>query len=223
MLMLRPRALLLDMDGLMVDSEPLWFEVEGDFARARGGEWTPALAHACIGQGLVHTLEVMRGTFGFDVHLARDGADIVDRFIAKIGGLTLKPGCRELLDEASGRVALALGSSSARRLVDAVVMRFDLARLFGATVSGDDVAHPKPAPDIFLAAASRVGVAPAECVVLEDSLAGATAGRAAGMRVIGVPERETKGMDLVADIVVSDLFAARAHMLLGASPPSVSS
>jgi HAD superfamily hydrolase (TIGR01509 family) len=213
--MLHPRALLLDMDGLMVDSEPLWFEVEGDFARSRGGDWSPELAHACIGRGLVHTLEVMHRAFGFDVDLARDGDDIVGRFIEKIGGLTLKPGCRELLDEARGQVALALASSSARRLVAAVVTRFELAQHFGAVVSGDDVAHPKPAPDIFLAAASRLGVAPLDCVVLEDSLAGATSGRSAGMRVIAVPERATPGMDLVADVVVPDLYAARREMTLG--------
>ena len=213
--MLRARALLLDMDGLLIDSEPLWFEVEGDFARSRGGEWTPALAHACIGQGLAHTLDVMHRAFGLDVDVSRDGAEILDRFIAKIGGLALKPGGRELLTEAHGRVALALASSSARRLVEAVVTRFELGHFLGAVVSGDDVALPKPAPDIFLLAASRLGVAPADCVVLEDSLAGATAGRAAGMRVIAVPERATVGIDEVADVVVSDLFAAREELVFG--------
>jgi sugar-phosphatase len=207
--MLRAGALLLDMDGLMVDSEPLWFEVERAFAEARGGAWTSALAHACIGKGLASTLAVMSEHFGFVTDLERDGAELVDAFIARAGELLLKPGCAELLAEARGIVPLALASSSHARLVDAVVTRFDLHGAFGAVVSGDLVTRPKPAPDIFLEAARRLGVPPKACVVFEDSLAGVTAGRAAGMRVIAVPERDPAAFVELADHVVLDLFEAR--------------
>ena len=210
--MIEAGALLFDMDGLLVDSEPMWFEVERAFARARGGEWTEELAHDCVGKGLANTLRVMGETFGVAIELERDIAEIVDAFIARAGELRLKPGGAELVDEAFGKIPLALASSSHGRLVGAVVDRFGLRPRFGAIVSGDVVAHPKPAPDVFLAAAKLLDVPPARCVVLEDSLAGVTAGRAANMRVIAVPEEETPALAKIADVVVRDLFEARRHL-----------
>src|SRR5260221_13686736 len=207
--MLEAGALLFDMDGLLVDSEPLWFEVERGFAEARGGDWTLALAAAWVGRGLANTLEVMARSFGFAVDLTRDAESIVDAFIARVGELRLKPGAAELVEEAYGRVPLALASSSHARLVGAVAERFAIRARFGAIVSGDAVAHPKPAPDIFLAAAERLAVAPARCVVLEDSRAGVEAARSAKMRVIAVPERDAASFAGAADVVVADLFAAR--------------
>ncbi len=210
--MFRPRALVFDMDGLLVDSEPLWFEVERAFARARGGEWTEEHADACIGRGQAHTLRVMSATFGFPVDIARDGAELVAMFSARIGELSLKPGARELIAEARGKVPMAVASSSKRPLVEAVMARFDLSPLLAAMISGDDVARPKPDPEIFLLAASRIGVAPKDCAVFEDSFAGATAGRAAGMFVVAVPEHDAHLFPEVADVIVPDLVAARGHL-----------
>lgn len=204
-------AIVFDMDGLLVDSEPVWCEVEGDFVRARGGAWTPELARACIGQGLANTLRVMGDTFGFETDVERDGALLRDAFHARVGDLVLKPGARELIEEAcAARVPLALGSSTATRIVLAVLERFALRGCFGAVVTGDDVTHPKPAPDIFLGCASRLRVDAAACVVLEDSVAGVTAARAAGMRAIAVPESDPGDRYAHADAVVKDLFEARA-------------
>ena len=209
---LRPRALVLDMDGLLVDSEPLWCEVERDFARARGGSWTAELAAACTGKGLANTLRVMSNELHITVDLEHDALVIVESFIARASELVLKPGARELIDVSiARRIPIALGSSSASRLVRAVLERFELTASFAVIVSGDDVAHTKPAPDIFLKAAALLGVAPSDCVVLEDSLAGVTAGRAAVMQVIAVPEGESRGrgFETVADHVVSNLHEAR--------------
>jgi sugar-phosphatase len=212
-----PRALLLDMDGLLVDSEPLWFRVERAFAAERGGDWTAAHAADNVGRGIATTLANMRAMFGFEVDVARDAAIILDAFIAAVDDLAWKPGAPELLEAARGRVGLALASSSPRRLVDTVVRRFALDRALVTIVTGDDVARTKPAPDIFLLAASRLGVAPSACAVLEDSPSGATAGRAAGAFVIAVPEgpREGRGFEAVADAIVGDLFEARARLDLG--------
>src|SRR5689334_5355157 len=99
-----PRALLLDMDGLLVDSEPLWFEVERAFARDRGADFTHVHALACVGRGLANTLAFMHESFGFAVEVERDTAVIVDLFVANVGGLALKPGAAELLSAAHGRV-----------------------------------------------------------------------------------------------------------------------
>jgi sugar-phosphatase len=206
------RAVLFDMDGLMVDSEPLWFQVERGFAAARGGDWTEELATACTGQGMVNTLRVMHESFGFPVDFERDAAAIVELFASRVAELTLKTGFEELLAEVrSRRVPRALASSSPRRLVEAVLARFGVRERFDAVVTGDCVAHPKPAPDIFLEAARRLGVPPQGCVVLEDSLAGVRAAQAAGMRVIAVPEGPASAeMAARADAVVGDLHAARA-------------
>jgi sugar-phosphatase len=207
--MLEAGALLLDMDGLLVDSEPLWYEVERAFARARGGEWTPQLAHACIGKGLASTLATMTQQFGFPTDLDQDGAELVDAFIARARELHLKPGAADLLAEAHSRIPLALASSSHGRLVEAVVASVAIGDRLAAIISGDAVPRPKPAPDIFLEAARRVGVAPARCVVLEDSIAGVTAARAADIRVIAVPEHDEPAFTGLATAVVPNLFAAR--------------
>jgi len=205
------RALIFDMDGLMVDSEPLWFEVEREFARSRGGDWTHDVAQACVGRGLANTLATMRERFVFDLDPIRDANEIVERFIARVDTLDLKLGCRDLLEHARGRVPIAVGSSSARKLVHATLDRFAIRAWFGAVVSGDDVPRPKPAPDIFLRAAEILGVAPSKCVVLEDAFAGVAAARAAGMRVIAVPEAPDPAF-AGADLVVRDLVEARAAL-----------
>jgi mannitol-1-/sugar-/sorbitol-6-/2-deoxyglucose-6-phosphatase len=215
-----PAALVLDMDGLMVDSEPLWYAVERAFAGVRGGDWTTEHARAATGRGTAHTLGTMTELFGFPTDVERDKRAIVDAFIARAGELALKPGCLELLD-AAGAAGLpsAVASSSPLRLIEAVLGRFALGGRFEAVISGESVISPKPAPDIFLRAAEALGAAPSSCAVLEDSLAGATAGRAAGMFVVAVPEgpSEDRGFEAVADCIVPDLFAARDALNL-ASP-----
>jgi beta-phosphoglucomutase-like phosphatase (HAD superfamily) len=206
-------ALLFDMDGLMVDSEPLWFDVERGFARERGGNWTAEHALACTGQGMANTLRVMHERLGLVVDVERDEAEIVRRFMGRVGELELKTGFLELFAAASARgLPRALASSSPLRLVEATAGRFGLLARFGAVVSGDCVPLPKPAPDIFVEAARRLGVPASACVVLEDSLAGMRAGRAAGMRVIGVPEAVVPEMRSLADAIVGDLHEAHAFL-----------
>jgi mannitol-1-/sugar-/sorbitol-6-/2-deoxyglucose-6-phosphatase len=204
-----PAALVLDMDGLMVDSEPLWFEVERTFAADRGAEWTLAHAHVAVGRGLATTLSIMHEAFGFPVDVVRDTAWIQGAFVDRVGSLAFKPGCLELLDAAAA-LPLAVASSSPMRLIRAVLDRFAIAERFQVIVSGESVANPKPAPDIFLRTAAELGVAPARCAVFEDSLAGATAGHAAGMFVVAVPEGppEGRGFEAVANVIVTDLFEA---------------
>ncbi|MFO0759946.1 MAG: HAD-IA family hydrolase [Byssovorax sp.] len=211
-----PGALVLDMDGLMVDSEPLWFEVEQDFVARRGGTWTHADAARCVGGGLPAAIIAMGERGGFAVDIARDTGALVDAFIARVDRVPLKPGCLALLDEAAGKVPLAVASSSPLRLIEAVIARVGIARYFAAVVSGEHVPRTKPAPDIFLHAAARLAVAAERCAVFEDSITGARAGRAAGMFVIAVPEGspEGRGFEAVADVIVADLFEARRAICL---------
>jgi len=209
------RALLFDMDGLMVDSEPLWFRVQGEFVRARGGRWTRDEADQCTGRGLANALRVMGQQPGVAIDVKSDTKAILDAFQGRVGELELKTGCLDLLALAGeGSVRRAVASSSAKRLVDAVLGRFGLGPSFEAIVSGEAVTRVKPAPDIFLAAAERLGVAPSDCVVLEDALAGVEAGKAAGMRVIAVPEYPDARFAALADAVVTDLNEARELLRL---------
>jgi len=211
-----PDALILDMDGLMIDSEPLWFEVERAFCEARGGAWTHEHARLCTGRGVPATLEEMNRVHGFPIDVEADTRAIIDAFVARVAELRLKPGCIELIDVASPRLPLAVASSSPLRLIHAALARFDLLSRFGAVISGESVARPKPAPDIFLHASDALRVSPPRCAAFEDSLAGATAARAAGMFVIAVPEGawEGRGFEAVSDVVVGDLFEARDRLSL---------
>lgn len=217
--MLRARALILDMDGLMVDSEPLWFEVEREFARRRSGgaaEWTRELWREFIGRGLARTVEAMQDRLGVEVDVEEGKREIVDLFIARVGELALKPGCLDLLDAArAARVPVALASSSDRRLVLAVLRRFGIEGRFAAVVTGDDVASPKPAPDIFLKAGAALNVEAGSCVVLEDSPAGVEAAKAARMAVIAVPDTSSHGGPRPdGDLVSPDLHVALANLKL---------
>jgi HAD superfamily hydrolase (TIGR01509 family) len=134
-----------------------------------------------------------------------------------VDGLSLKPGAQEFLDEARGRKRMALASSSPRRLIDAVLARFFLRDHFEVTVSGQEVARAKPWPDVFLRTAELLGEEPGQCLALEDSLNGVKAARAANMTVVAVPEGAFtgRGFEEVADVVVRDLFEARALVNLG--------
>jgi len=201
------------MDGLLVDSEPLWHEVESDAARAHGGRWTDALSAECIGTGLAHAVELMRERLGLDLSVEQGVEELCRRFADRVSELELQPGCAELIAAAAPRVPLALASSSRRVLIDAVLDRFALSERFAAVVSGQDVLRAKPAPDIFLHAASLLDEPAAGCLVLEDSLAGVAAARAAGMPVIAVPEREPERFRSLADVVAVDLHEVLA--LLG--------
>ncbi len=199
----------------MVDSEPVWFDVQRAFVRERGEIWTPELASACVGGGLVNAIRVMGEAFGFDVDFERDAQTMVDAFIARVDDVSLKPGCRDLVDAARQRnIPCAVASSSTLRLVEATLARIDLRHQFHAVVSGECVTKPKPAPDIFLEAANRLRAPPSDCVVLEDSLAGVRAARAARIRVIAVPEGNAERFEGLADAVVQDLDAARTLLAL---------
>lgn len=206
-------ALLFDLDGLMIDSEPLWLEVERDLAAELGLTWTPELARACVGTGLPNTIRTLRERLGAPLEVAEGVERLVEGFLGRLDELRLKPGCAELVAAVHGRLPLAVASSATHRLVCTILDHFALTACFDAVVTGDRVARTKPAPDVFLHAAERLGRRPAGCVVLEDSVAGVTAACAAGMRVIAVPEHEPERFAALTDLVVADLHAARA--LLG--------
>ncbi len=182
------RAVVFDMDGVLVDGEPLHFAAARDVLAGFGAELTWEVYTDWIGETFDAIWPDIQRRFALPVDRGAYERAFGPRVQAQYERhAAAMPGARDLLARlhAAG-VPLGLATSTKRPRVDPTLARLDLARFLSATVSGDEVARGKPAPEIYLAAAARLGVDPAACLVLEDSPAGVAAACAAGMRVIGV-------------------------------------
>ena len=178
------------MDGLLVDSEPLWFEVERLVMARLGGQWGEADQQALIGGSLDRTVSWLLAKAATPEKASRE--DVARWLVAEMAalilarGLPLQPGAGPLLAGlAAAGVPYALVTASSRAVMDAVLQVTGLS--FGVTVCGEDVRRAKPDPEPYLLAAARLGAPPAGCVVLEDSPTGVASARAAGCPVIAVP------------------------------------
>lgn len=182
------RAVLFDMDGLLVDSEPLWFEAERSVMARLGGRWSEADQQHLIGGSLTHSAGYMAQKASRPADPALIGAWLLDTMVALVSGreVPLMPGAASLLAElAAAGIPRALVTSAQRRIMDAVLASTGL--VFDVTVCAEDVRRNKPDPEPYLRAAELLGAAAGECVVLEDSPRGVTAAQAAGCPVIAVP------------------------------------
>ncbi|MGE0784321.1 MAG: hexitol phosphatase HxpB [Sandaracinaceae bacterium] len=202
-----PRAAIFDMDGLLIDSEPIWREVEIEVFADRGIALTDAMCRETTGlridEVVVH-------------HLARaghgpDGASamvdrIVDRMIERVRaeGTPIEGSHEALTLCATLGLALALASSSPRRLIDATLEALGMTARFPVVRSAEHEAYGKPHPAVYLRTAEALGVPPTACVVLEDSINGVIAAKAARMRCIAVPQ-EPSPRFAVADAVIDSL------------------
>ena len=181
-------AVLFDMDGLLVDTEPLWLETETGVMARLGAPWTPEDQQALLGGS-------MRRTVGYLLAKATRPAppETVERWMmegmldrVRAGRVTVRPGARELLAAVAGAgLPYALVTSSQRAFAEAVLGATGMT--FPVTVCGEDVTATKPDPEPYLLAAKLLGVAPERCVVLEDSPNGVASATAAGCRVVAVP------------------------------------
>ncbi len=187
-----PAAVLFDLDGLLVDSEPLWTVAEHRIAASLGGTFTAQLKERMIGKRLDLAVGILLD--GLDTPQARaaDPHVVGQELMAHAAelfaeGVPLQPGAEQLLDAlAAANVPLALVSSSYRQLVDAALIGVGAHR-FAVSVAGDEVEHGKPDPEPYLTAAKELGVVPARCVVLEDARAGMESAAAAGCACVYVP------------------------------------
>ena len=186
---LNPRAVIFDMDGLLLDSEPLYRVTWKAAGSSLGFPIDDVLYERFVGRGNTESEDVLRDHFGerfpLDEFSKRWRRDWDERLA--VSPLAQKAGAIELIDflEKCG-IPKALATSSPRVL--ALRCLGDLASRFATLAFGDEVEHSKPSPDLFLLASHRLGIAPADCLVLEDSEAGVRAARAAGMDVIMVPD-----------------------------------
>lgn len=216
-LLRRPSAAIFDMDGLMLDTEPLaaraWTEAACGIGIAFDASVTPRL----VGRTFSDCRRLIADHHGvaYPVDTLMDAWHAAYDAIVEREGIVLKPGLLELLDWLERqRIPKAVATSTRRARAEAKLERCGLIERFSALVGGDEVARGKPAPDIFLAAAAKLARPPAECVVLEDSEPGMQAAAAAGIPVIIVPDTHA-APNLIgarAPLVVSTLVHVRNHL-----------
>lgn len=182
------QAVLLDMDGTLVDTEGFWWEVETAVFAELGHQLLEEWREVVVGGPMARSASFLIKATGAKIALAELTALLNTRFSQMIGqGVPLMPGARRLLAElAAHRVPTALVSASHREIIDRVLHSLGPEH-FTLTVAGDELARTKPHPDPYLLAAARLGADPARCAVVEDTMTGVTAAEAAGCRVVAVP------------------------------------
>ena len=184
-------AVVFDMDGVLVDTEHVWDEVREQLTADWGGRYTPDAQRAMMGMSSPEWSRYMHEVVGLPQSPEEINAEVVRRLLERYRAeLPIVPGAvRAVRALGAAGLVLAVASSSNRPLIDAVLESAGIADAFAATVSSEEVALGKPAPDVYLEAARRLGVDPSACVAIEDSSNGLRAAHAAGMGVIAYPNR----------------------------------
>lgn len=218
-------AVIFDMDGLLVDTERLQFGASDMVLRDRGkGPISRDVMVALIGRRSDECWAYLRERYGLDESESDEELEVAQAahyapMLREQAASIVNPGVRELIAALrEQRCPMAIASSSPLWQIEIVVEQLGLREVIAARASGEEVARGKPAPDVYLLAAERLGIAPARCVAFEDSGPGTLAAKAAGMYAIAVPSEETRGHDFSrADLVLPSLVGAapRVTQLLG--------
>lgn len=219
------RAVVFDLDGVLVDSEHLWEEMWARYAARHGTTWTAEHTSAVQGMSAPEWAAYLADVAGGAESPEAVEAAVVDEMVDALaaGRSPLLPGARAMVQDVSDRVPIALASSAPRRLIDAVLDTHDLVDDFTATVSSAEVPRGKPSPDVYLEAARRLGTPPTECVGVEDSSNGIRAVHAAGMTVVAFPNPTYPPKPdalALADQVGADLDDVRSRLLALVAAPT---
>jgi HAD superfamily hydrolase (TIGR01509 family) len=184
-------AVVFDMDGVLIDSEPVWERTRREFIAAHGGYWPADAQKRLMGMSTAEWSAYMAADFGLDF----TPAEVAERIIGGLAAvyathLPLLPGAVDAVRRLAARWPLAVASSSPGALIAVVLDAADLRSAFTAAVSSEEVERGKPAPDVYLEAVARLGVEPKACAAVEDSSNGLRAAAAAGLAVIAIPRPE---------------------------------
>jgi HAD superfamily hydrolase (TIGR01509 family) len=201
-------AVVFDLDGLLIDSEGVWDDVREALAHERGGRWHDGAQRDMMGMSSPEWSRYMHETIGLVESPEEINRIVVERMLERYAtGPPWLPGAIEAVQRVAESYPLGLASSSNRELIDVVLEAGGIAPLFRATVSSEEVARGKPAPDVYLEAARRLGVDPGACVAVEDSHNGIRSAKAAGMRCIAIPNPSFPPGEAVAeaDLVLGSL------------------
>ena len=183
-----PAAVLWDLDGTIVDTEPLWIDAEYDLARRHGAEWTPEDALKLVGNDLLDSGRYIRER----MNLTMSAEDVVDELVTVMASrmedeVDWRPGALDLLEDLrTHHVPTALVTMSYRAIVEPLLRKLP-ADTFDVVVVGDEVSDGKPHPAPYLTAARLLRVEPTDCIAIEDSPTGAASAGAAGCRVLAIP------------------------------------
>jgi HAD superfamily hydrolase (TIGR01509 family) len=181
-------AVVFDLDGLLIDSEQVWDQARERLAEERGGRWHAQAQQDMMGMSSPEWSRYMHDVIGLPEPPGEINREVVERLAATYREhLPVIPGAREAVARLAARWPLGLASSSNRELIELVLDLLGVSELFAATVSSEEVSGGKPAPDVYLEAARRLGVDPAKTTAVEDSHNGILAARRAGMCVLAIP------------------------------------
>ena len=204
------RAVIFDLDGVLADSEPTWDAIDAQLLGEYGVKYRGEYHREVLGVSYKGSVEFFKKTFGISApteEMMKRREMIATEFFAnKIG---LFPSAKKVLQELREiKLKLALATSSVSASARPFLDRHQITKFFNVIITGDEIEHGKPAPDIYLRAAEQLAVAPRDCLVIEDSLSGIAAAKAAKMRVAGIPDRrfvDPLEYEKQADYLLNDL------------------
>ena len=213
------QAVVFDLDGVLLRSEEVWDAVRERYVRERGGRYDEEVQRAMMGMSAPEWSRFLHEEAGVPDDSEAINRDVVARMLESYRRkLPLLPGAAEAVRRTAAAFPLALASSSNREVFEAVLELAGLADCFRATVSSAEVERGKPAPDVYLEAARRLGVAPELCTAVEDSQAGIRSAKTAGMRVVAIPNASYPPDEealVLADAVVRSLGDLTVDVLVG--------
>jgi HAD superfamily hydrolase (TIGR01509 family) len=220
-------AVVFDLDGVIIDSEELWDEVREGFAHERGGRWSAQAQADMMGMSSTEWSRYLHEVVGVRQPPEEINREVVERMVARYSEhLPLIDGAVDAVKRLAAHWPLGVASSSNRRLIDRVLEVSGLAQYFRATVSSEEVERGKPAPDVYLEAARRVGVEVARSAAIEDSASGIRSAHAAGMHVVAIPNRAfppPAPVLALADVLLESIEELDPALVTAAERPSTAS